>query len=176
MEIKTKTEYTVERLLRVNTSHMLKNKLRWVIYIGFTVLILAGTIATLVRGVRTGNFGGIALYLLALAGAVGYDTYVIIKSFVSPRKKIRVAPIVGATFKVTFRDDGIIVNAHAKNADSNNAHSYLSLESAIKNGSDLYLYVQKNNAYIVDISSLSDSELLAIKEKLTAMVKSVKWK
>ena len=175
MEIKTKTEYTVERLIKFNTVHAFKNKLIWVIYIGFTSLILAGTIATVVKGIKTGNYGGLLMYVLVLAAAIAYDTYVVIKNFVIPRKKIKEAPIVGATFKVIFREDGIEVFGHLKSNDSHSAHSYLSLETVIKKGNELYLYVNKNNAYIVDASPILESELLQIKEAVTKKVKNVKW-
>ena len=98
MEIKTKTEYTVERLIKFNTVHAFKNKLTWVIYIGFTSLILAGTVATIVKGIKTGNYGGLLMYVLVLVAAIAYDTYVVIKNVVNPRKKIKTAPIVGAIF------------------------------------------------------------------------------
>ena len=62
MEIKTKTEYTAERLIRFNTAHVLKNKLRWILYITATIVFLALFIFSIVRGASTGDCGRIALY------------------------------------------------------------------------------------------------------------------
>lgn len=176
MEIKTKTEYTAERLIRFNTAHVLKNKLRWILYITATIVFLALFIFSIVRGASTGDYGRIALYGGVFVIIVALDIYTVIASFVLPRSKIKNAPIVGATLSVTFREDGIVVLGHSKGTDSNSAHSYLSLQTVIKKGNDMYLYVNKSNAYIVDLSQLNEEEINQIKQRITSKVKDTKWK
>lgn len=176
MEIKTKTEYTQERLIRFNTVHALKNKLRWIIYIVATVVFLALAIFSIVKGVSSGDYGRIALYCGVFVIILALDIYTVIASFVLPRKKIKNAPIIGATLSVTFREDGILVLGHSNGSDSNSAHSYLSLQTVIKKGDDMYLYVNKSNAYIVDLSQLKEQEIDQIKKRITGKVKEIKWK
>lgn len=176
MEIKTKTEYTVERLIRFNNTHVLKNKLRWILYISATVVLLVLFVFSIVKGISNGDYGRMALYGGIFVVMIALDIYTVIASFVLPRSKIKNAPIVGATLSVTFREDGIVVLGHSKGADSNSAHSYLSLQTIIKKGADLYLYVNKSNAYIVDLSQLTEEEIKQIKQRITVKVKDTKWK
>ncbi len=176
MEIKATTEYTQERLNRFNVTHVLRNKLRWFLYSGITVLFLIGVIVALVKGIKTDDYQSLIFYSALFLVILLLDAYMIFASFILPRIKIKKAPILGATLDVTFLDEGVSVKGHTKDTDSQSTQSYKSFQEVIKNGEDIYLYLNRVSAYIVDISQLSEEEVEQIKEKLTRNAKKTKWK
>lgn len=176
MEIKTKTEYTADRLLRFNTVHVLRNKLRWFLYSGVTIVFFVMSMLALIKGIKENDYKGLIFYSAIFAIILLLDAYMLFVSFVIPRFKIKKAPVVGAILMVIFNDEGIIVNGHTDNTDSNTKQGYGSIETVIKKGTELYLYINKSNAYIVDLSNASLEEVAFLKEKFTANVKNIIWK
>lgn len=175
MEIKTSTEYTAERLIRFNTAHMLKSKLRWILFAIVTLIFFSGTVLAVVKGIINSSADGVAFYVVLLVIILFIDFYMIYASFISPRIKISKSPFINAKLNVTFYDEEFVTHGQTDKNTTQNSHSYNLIDCAIKSREDLYLYVSKSHAYIVDLSNLNEEQKTQIKEKLQN-AKSIKWK
>ena len=172
MEIKVSTVYTKDRLVRFNKFYAAQRKFFWIFLAVCTAIII---------------FDIVLLYFLdALTETIIFSAFMVfvvdvtsvITSFVLPNATVKKSPSIDAKLEYSFAEDSFVVSAEAKNMSDSVTIKYPALVSVAQKDGDVYLFISKRQGYIVDISSLTELEVLALKSLVTSHLppKKVQWK
>lgn len=171
MEIKVSTVYTKDRLVRFNRFYAAQKKFFWILLAVCTAIIIFDIVllALLDALTETIIFSAFMVFIV--------DVMSVITSFVLPNATVKKSPSIDAKLEYSFTEDSFVVSAEAKNMSDSVTIKYPALVSVAKK-EDVYLFISKRQCYIVDISSLTDLEILALKSLVTSHLspKKVKWK
>lgn len=170
MEIKT--VYTKERLLKYTAAVMRSRTLLWVtlaicnalVFTCFGLLVAMGAISD------TTKFGVLLILVM--------DVTLLFTSFVLPHFTVPKSKNLNLMVTHTFSPEEIRIEGKNEFMDSSTTVQYPFLMKIIKTGTELYLFISHRQAYIVDLSTLSEEEQTELKELLLSKttVKSFKWK
>lgn len=172
MEIKSTTVHNKERLIRYSDYFAKMKKPFWIFYAVCTAWIFLLDAYLLLNDALT--FELISMGVLV----VFVDLLMVAFFWVIPRIAIKKAHNRDAVLTYTFREDGADFTAESMMIKESGSFKYPAIIKACKNGSDVYLFISKRQAYIVDISELTEIEVLALKALVTDHLpaRKVKWK
>lgn len=164
------TVYTRERLLRFN-SYVARSKtaLWWIIGI-CTLIVIACTAWLHYWGLADSESDRHLLYILLLDGLFLF-LYLVL-----PRFTVKKQRSLNATVTYTFEQEQFRLAASGPLAEETATIRYGALRSIAKNKTELYLFVSRAQAYVVDLSALSEQELAGLKALLEGTVKPRKFK
>lgn len=171
MPIEINTIYDKKRILAFN-DYIAKSRIALWIYMGIcTLIVLAGSIYIALFGHMTG-----AIYA-AIAAIVVIDALTAFVYIVFPRITLEKNRNVGTVIKYTFRDDCFMINAESTNVQESSTIKYPLIKKIRQSGGDIYLFVSKLQAFIVDTSALDEAQREQLRELLGGCVdaKKIKW-
>lgn len=172
MEIKASTILDRERLLRFSHYVAASKKVFWTI-IGIYFLIDTALFVVL------GILNSLSPRFIFLYGiAVLFILYVIFMYFGYPYLYVKKAKNLNAVSDFVFLDDKFEIETETDSFSERFTCRYDTLFKVAKNGDDVYLFLAKGRASIVDVSSLSDEQKLQLAEALRGFFpkKRFKWK
>ena len=170
MPIEINTAYDKKRILAFN-DYIAKSKIALWIYMGIcTLIVLAGSVYIAALGHMSG-----AVYA-AIGAVVILDALAAFMYVVFPRITLNKNKNVGTTIKYAFRDDCFMIEAESAHVQESSTIKYTLIKKIRQSGGDIYLFISKLQAFIVDISALSEPELEALKNLLKNNIDSKKIK
>lgn len=177
MDLTVNTVYTKERLLKFSRFHFFSNTKRIVFYSVLTVVLFIAALFSLIYGLITKSFNSYSYYFFILfILTVCLDIFNLFTALILPLFTVKKAKSLNATVEFTFKDEGLTMKAHSEFAEGDEFLSYSAFERIAKKKDELYLYLSRNNCYIVDLSSLLTEEKEQLKATLCESIKKVKWK
>ena len=172
MEIKNITVYTKGRILRSSYYFASKQMALW-------ITLPIGTVIVYFVALMQIMFGELNLFfMMACLFFTLLDIIIPLMLFVFlPRTVIKQTKSLNATLEYTFTDDEIILNVTKSDLlEEKTTMKYPMLLKAEKNKNELYLYIQLHNAFVVDLSKMSEEDKAALKDALKSNLQKVKWK
>lgn len=171
MDIKNTTVYTKERLIRFS-DYFARTKLpMWIIYAVLTLHILAGNVFLFIHGALTEQM--ILISVLALT----VDLLMVFLFVVMPRLTVNKTNTLDACLNYSFGEQEVALESEGKLFRDSSSFKYQAIVKVGKYKDDVYLFISKRQAYIVDLSAMSEDDVLALKARLTQKVSpdKIKW-
>ena len=165
MPIEITTVYDKQRLIRFNNYVAASRKWFW-IFLGICTAIVAFAC------VIAPEVWHYALILL------GMDLLCVLFYFVIPRFTIKRSVAFNATVQYVFDAEQILIQSESKHAKESSETRYTVIKRVGKHGSDLYLFISSMQAYVVDLSTLTEQQIADLRAVLYQHVKpsKIKWK
>ena len=160
MRFSASTVYSAEKLLKFNKFTAFEKKWFWLFLFFCTAMCSASFAVLSLRG----SFNLTAFVCLILVSFL--DVFYVFVSFALPKISLKKSPTFGATVNFEFYTDSFTVHALTKVGKKSASHRYSSLLKARETENDIYLYIAKQQAYIVDKSSIAPSSIDDFKEFL----------
>ena len=106
------------------------------------------------------------------------DLLLVAVTWIVPRIAIKKAHNRDAVLNYVFREDGADFTAEAMMMTSSGSFKYPAIIKVCYNDPDIYLFISKRQAYIVDTTEMDDAELYALRSLVTKHLpaRKVKWK
>lgn len=172
MELKISTVYTKQRLVRFNDYFWAQRKGFFATFVVCTLLVWGCTIFLSI-------FDALSDTIRLCCGMVTVlDITLIFSAFVLPRLTVKKSPAIDAMMEYCFNEEDINISSETKTEKGSVTYKYAAIVKVGKRNDDLYLFISARQAYIVDVSNLSEIELLALKALVTSHLpaRKVKWK
>ena len=171
MSVKTSTVYTKERLLRFSNFALSAKKHFWIIMAIFSLICIAMFIFSAVMGILSDTVVMCTVVILLL------DILWVFMTFIFPRLTVNKAKNLNASVEYTFGPESIHIKSEGNLFSEESTLKYNFLSKVMRNGNDVYIFFNANQAYVVDISSLSSEEIDTIKGYLSQSIpkKKIKW-
>lgn len=172
MPIEVTSVYTKRRLIRYQIYVATSKKFFWTLVIVGTLLVFAVEIVGAALTDVPFSMSAYHWFLLA------WDALCVFLYFVLPFLLINKNKSLNTIVNFTFDQDTISYQSTSALINENSTVRYAMLVKAIKKGSELYLFINGNQAYLVDLSTLSSEQINCLKDVLTLNLshKKVKWK
>ena len=171
MPITVSTVYTKERLIRLQHFTAANKPVFWTIMIICTLLVAGCWVWLASLSLPVDEFNLYLLYILLL------DTFVLFLYFVLPYLTVRKNKSLDAVLTYTFEEGQFHIDASSAMVTESLTSQYAAIYRAVRNKADLYLYINRMSAYIIDLSSLSGEQLALLERTLKAALpaKKVRW-
>jgi len=168
MKLTARTVNNKERLLRFSNYVGLHKMVLWLV-------LLAATVLVTIPFVWQFTGGGIdARVIIAFTLIVGIDFFYVSSYFILPRATLKKSPLLGVTIVFTFLDSIFAMDALTKKGSDRSTFKYTDLVKIAESKEDLYLYITKNQAFIVDKSCFTEEELSELKSYIKGKIDSKK--
>ena len=170
MEINNSTVYTKERLLRFNRFYAKNQIFLWCALPISTVLVYF-------IGLIQAIFSELSLPVAACALVLTlFDIILPLMFFVIlPKYVLKKTKILNTVIEYKFTDGEIFISVNNESIEEKTSMRYSMLQKAAKNSDELYLFLSSSNAFVVDLSLISDEEKEQLKSALKANIKKVRW-
>ncbi len=171
MPINLKTVYTKERLLRFNDYLVRSKKFFWGFMILTSLLMLAMSVFALRIAAMNWEM------IICLCTVLAIDLISVFGYLILPRITVGKQKNLDIEIEYSVGDDGIEIKAANEYGDEHSNVRYSALNRVRVNREDLYLFVGRYQAFILDLSRLSGAERLALRTLLMAKLpeKKIKW-
>lgn len=168
MEIRNTTVYTKNRLLGFNSFTVLRNVAMWIFFSVATALVTACYI--------------LQFFLFERSAAISFSFYFIIffdavyafACFLLPIITIKKSKSNNITVNYIFGESTFFMSAQTVNGTEKAELPYANIIKALESKNDIYLYIGKNQAYIVDKSGFTEGTLDGFKGLIRAKVKNTR--
>ncbi len=172
MEIKITTLQDKKRLIRFSDYFAKMKKSYFIVYALLTLWIFILDAYLYLKDAL--SFELIAMAVLVVI----IDLMLVAVYWIVPRIALGKAHNRDAVLSYVFREDGVYFTAEAMMMKNSGSFDYHAIIKVCKNGGDVYLFISKRQAYIVDVSELSEVELFAFRAYVTDHLpdKKIKWK
>lgn len=161
MEFSAATVYTYERLYGFNI-FVAKKKLWFWILLAVSTLLCAMSFGL---SLAMGDVGIFEIFLISLVVLI--DVVSVITCFVIPRSAIKKGPAFNSTVNFEFYHDYLKISADTKLGKENSELRYSAIVKYAEANNDVYLFISKNQAFIIDKASLTGGNA----EKLVEFLK-----
>ncbi len=169
MEVFYSTTYTKERLMRFTRYGMGMQKWAWILLLVSNLTVFAYGLLWMLSD----PIGITCLYLI-----LALDVIYILLRVILPLASIKKSRALNAEVRYLFSEDSFHVEASTKDTSEKIDMRYSALVRVACNKEDLYLFIPRMQAYIVDISKMPYEEKKALRDKLYRYIpkKKIKWK
>lgn len=152
MPVEVTTVYTKERMLRYSKFVAASKKAFWIIMIICTV-VCAGCVAF------TAAVDALSIEMLMYGAIVlAMDILYVFMYLILPRITVKKAKNLNTTIIYCFEEDCFKISASNDYAQETSTVKYSLISKVGRRDNDLYLFISKNQAYIVDLSEISDEK------------------
>ena len=172
MELKISTVYTKQRLVRFNDYFWAQRK-------GFFATFVVCTLLVWGCAIFLSIFDALSDTIRLCCGMVTVlDITLLFSAFLIPRLTVKKSPTINAVMGYSFNEEEMKITAETNTENASVTLKYAAIVKVGKKNDDLYLFISARQAYIVDVSALSEIELLALKALVTSHLsaRKVKWK
>ncbi len=162
MNLSARTFYDEKRLIRFSVFVGLHRIGLWICLLAVTALVTVPFIF---------QFTGMGVdwrIILGFVVVLIIDFFYLFTYFVLPRSTVNKMPLLGVTIDFLFLDTIFIMTASGKKGEEKSTFKYIDL-NRVKESSDkkeIYLYITKSQAFIVDTSKLGADKHTALKEHI----------
>ena len=161
MRFSATTVYSRDKLADFNKFVALEKKWFWLFLTVCTLVTLSSFILLL----SLGTFDKTVLFGVVIVAFI--DVFYIAVTFVVPKITVKRSPVLDAEIKFEFHNDFFSINAVTKTGRESAEHRYSAIIKARESKGNIYLYIAKQQAYIVDVSTLEPNSLDDFKIFLT---------
>ena len=171
MPITVSTVYTKERLIRLQHFTAANKPIFWTIMILCTLLVVGCWVWLISLSLPVDEFSRYLFYIFLL------DALMLFLYFVLPYLTVKKSKSLDATLTYTFEEGQFHVDGSSTLVTESLTSQYGAIYRIARNKTDLYLYINRMAAYIIDISSLSEEQLALLKQTLKAAIpaKKIRW-
>ena len=168
MKLTARTVNNKERLIRFSNYAGLHK-------LGLWLALLAATVFVTIPFVLQFTGQGIdARVIIGFCLVTGLDFFYVSSYFIIPRATLKKSPLLGVTIVFTFLDSIFAMDALTKKGSDRSTFRYSDLVKIAESKEDLYLYITKNQAFIVDKSNFTEEELSELKAYIKSKIPSTK--
>ena len=153
MSFSASTVYTREKLLEFNKFVAFKRRWFWVFLSVCTVICIASFILMLALDDLDKTV------IISFSAMMFIDVFYVTVTFLVPRWTLKKSPALNAEIKFEFNSDNLCVNAITKHGRESAELRYSTIIKACETSTVIYLYIAKNQAYIVDKSTLEPNSV-----------------
>ena len=164
MKLTSRTLNDRDRLLRFSNYVGLHKIKLWLILLAVTALVTVPFI------LQFTGFGVDAKVIIAFCLVLIVDIFYLVSYFVVPRYALNRSPLLGLTIVFTFLDSIFAMDALTKKGSDRSTFKYSELVKVRESKQDLYLYITKSQAFIVDKSGFSEEELAELKNYINSKI------
>ena len=164
MKLTSRTLNDRDRLLRFSNYVGLHKIKLWLILLAVTALVTVPFI------LQFTGFGVDAKVIIAFCLVLIVDIFYLVSYFVVPRYALNRSPLLGLTIVFTFLDSIFAMDALTKKGSDRSTFKYSELVKVRESKQDLYLYITKSQAFIVDKSGFSEEELTELKKYINSKI------
>jgi len=168
MNLTVKTVYSKERLLRFANFVAFRKLFMWIILAIVTIL---ATIPFVFQFTTIGINGNIILGFCLILLA---DLFYVFSYFIAPRMTINKSPSLGVAINYTFLDSVFLMDSSSKAGAEKATLNYTSLLKVKESKTDIYLYISRNQAYIVDKSEMTEEQATELFSFLNNKLEAIK--
>ena len=171
MSIQVKTVYTRETLLRFNDFLAVRKRALWIIMIVATAAVVYMCIhAALIIG---WNSELITYTVLMLA----WDALFLFLNFGLPRFTVKKSPNLNAEVNYVFTREHIAIDAQGEYSTDHSVVQYALLRKVRKSDRYLYLLLTWNRGFVVDLTSLTNTQTAELRLMLESKLPAgkIKW-
>lgn len=171
MDIKSTTVYTRERLIRFSDYFARMKMTGWIIYAVLTAIIIAGDVFLFLHGALTEQM----IFLTALAILI--DLLMVFMFVILPRLTVKKTNSYEARLNYSFSEEEVHLESEGKLFRDSTSFKYGAIEKAAAYKDDLYLFISKRQAYIVDLSAMSADDVSELRSLLAMKIPAnkIKW-
>ena len=171
MPIHITTVYTKERLRAFINYSAASKKLFWSIMVVCTVLMVALLVFAATWNILSTSLIMCAFYLVLI------DLIYLFAFLILPRITLKKSKQLNTVIEYAFAENSFEMHAHSDYMDDTSTIKYTALHKAAKKGSFLYLYPNRTQAFIVDLTSVSEEQVAILKDILELHFKpqKIKW-
>ena len=144
MKFSNRTVYDKARLIRFNNFIILKKRFFWAFMIVCTVFVLSSVALTHARGI----YNSTILFCFALI--ILLDLTYLFCYLVLPRFAVNKAVALNTNILYEFQEDSFKISATNKNGIEYSELNYLSIIKIMASKCDIYLFLSKHQAYVLD--------------------------
>ncbi len=172
MEIKITTVHDKKRLIRFSDYFAKMRKPYFIVYALLTLWIFILDTYLYLNNALSFELISMAVLVVII------DIMLVAAFWIIPRITISKAHNRDAVLSYVFREDGADFTAESTMMKESGSFKYPAIIKVCRNDPDIYLFISKRQAYIVDTTELSDTELYALRGLVTSHLtpKKVKWK
>ena len=170
MPINTSTVYTRERLIKFNDHMASRHKFLSILVGVCTVIVLLAFALNCVMGDVSTNM------IIMLCAMLVLDLIVVLMYWVLPRIIVKKEKNLNYVINYSFEEDQFTIDVQSDEVCEKSTLKY-SFLTAIERGKsgDIYLFIQHNQAYIVDTSELSYENIFQLRSIFNRNAKKFKW-
>ena len=168
MKLTARTVNNKERLLRFSNYVGLHKMWLWI------ALFVATVLVTIPFVMMFTGAGVDAKVIIAFVLVLGLDFFYVSSYFILPRATMKKSPLLGVTIVFTFLDSIFAMDALTKKGSDRSTFRYTDLVKIGENKDDLYLYITRSQAFIVDTSGFSNEETAELKAYIKSKIDSKK--
>ena len=171
MPIHITTIYTKERLRAFINYSAASKKFFWIIMVACTVLMAALLVFAATWNILSTSLIMCAFYLVLI------DLIYLFAFLILPRITLKKSKQLNTVVEYAFTENSFEMHAHSDYMDDTSTIKYTALHKATKKGPFLYLYPNRTQAFIVDLTSVSEEQIALLKDILSAQFtpRKLKW-
>ena len=172
MPINISTVYDRERILRLN-NYFARSKFVFWIVMGIASLLVMASF-TLLAILDALSFQIWACLILVIF----IDILHLFSYLVLPRIALNKNKSLNVKITYSFDTDSFQLNAVNEHMNENMTAKYTMLIKVVKENTDLYMFISNRQAYVVDLSGLSEEQIEMLKETMEKHIRpnKIKWK
>ena len=149
MKFSANTAYTFDRLIRFSNYTCTRKKFMWI------TIAIATAIVTLTFVLQFLLLGYDIVFTWSFFGMIFFDAICLLMCFVFPRITLKKSPALDAQIHYEFYDDVFKISAELIGGKESSELSYNVIKKIEYTKNDIYLFIDQNQAYIVEKSGFS---------------------
>ena len=172
MPINVSTVYDRERILRLN-NYFARSKFVFWIVMGIASLLVMASFTLLAI------LDALSFQIWAcLISVIFIDILYLFSYLVLPRIALNKNKSLNVKITYSFDTDSFQLNAVNEHMNENMTAKYTMLIKVVKENTDLYMFISNRQAYVVDLSGLSEEQIEILKETMEKHIRpnKIKWK
>ncbi|MBE6649250.1 MAG: YcxB family protein [Ruminococcaceae bacterium] len=171
MPIEASSVYTKERILGLS-NHVAKNGNGWIVLLVCNIVVIVCSLGILF----TDSFAGEDIFGIVVIAVVDFLWLFI--EIILPRVSLKKSPVLNASVNFTFNEEDYCVESQIKDGTTSTKCNYSTIKKVENRKTDVYLFVNRRQAYVVDVSSFSNEKLWIFKDLLYRKIpaQKIKWK
>lgn len=172
MPIHVTTVYTKKALTDFIKYSAASKKIFWAIIIICNILLLGDVALAAVLHLLSTTL------ILCSALLVWIDLVYIFAFLILPRLTLKKSKQLNTVVEYAFSEDSFEMHAKNDYIDDSTTAKYTALYKIGKKGAALYLYISRSQAFIADLSSLTEDQIALLKTALESNLpaKKIKWR
>ena len=172
MPINVSTVYDRERILRLN-NYFARSKFVFWIVMGIASLLVMVSFTLLAI------LDALSFQIWAcLISVIFIDILYLFSYLVLPCIALNKNKSLNVKITYSFDTDSFQLNAVNEHMNENMTAKYTMLTKVVKENTDLYMFISNRQAYVVDLSGLSEEQIEILKETMEKHIRpnKIKWK
>ena len=170
MDIKVRTVYDYDRLLKLNIYSILRNKKYWLTPLIIALILLAYFIINCL------SFGFDREFFFYVFLAFSILVMSFIMAYTIPKSRLKQSKDLNGVLEIIFQEDGFNVTTHSSTIDSQAFNKYITIYEIIERRDCIYLYISQYQAYILDKSGFINGDWPQLKNFLYSKIAANKIK